>query len=215
MNDQELVPLIKRIAEGIANTFGNSCEVEICDLDHPDSTVIAIYNGHVSGRKIGDSISKLGIKILKENQPHMEDLIGYRSNTPDGKVIKSTSIFIKSGKVNICLGINIDCTYLALAHSTLSNLISIDEGVSDELYSLSSNEFLEQAISEAFEQVGKPPSLMNKNDRIKIVEYIDERGALLMQKGVPTIAEKLNVSRYTIYNYLKEIKKTNKSNIPG
>jgi len=212
MNDSELVSIIKRIAEGIAETFGNNCEVEICDLDHPDSTIIAIYNGHVSGRKIGDSISKLGIKILKENHPYTEDLIGYKSTTQDGKIIKSSSIFIKSGKVNICLGINIDCTYLALAHSTLANLINIDEGVSDELYSLSSNDFLEQVIAEAFELVGKPPTLLNKSDRIRIVEYIDERGALFMQKGVVTIAEKLNVSRYTVYNYLKEIRKTH---VPG
>ena len=215
MNDHELVSLVKRIAEGIANTFGNNCEVEICDLNHPDSTIIAIHNGHVSGRKLGDSISTLGIKILRENQPYTEDLIGYRSNTPDGKIIKSSSIFIKSGKVNICLGINIDCTYLSLAQSTIASMISIDEGVCDELYSLSSNDFLEQVISEAFDLVGKPPALMDKSDRIRIVEHLDERGALFMQKGVVTIAEKLNVSRYTIYNYLQEIRKTKKTNIPG
>lgn len=215
MKDHELVSLVKRIAEGVANTFGSNCEVEICDLNHPDSTIVAIFNGHVSGRKLGDSISTLGIKILKENQPHTEDLIGYKSTTPDGKIIKSSSIFIKSGKVNICLGINIDCTYLSLAQSTIANLISIDDRVSDELYSLSSNEFLDQVISEAFELVGKPASLMNKSDRIRIIEHIDERGALFMQKGVVTIAEKLNVSRYTVYNYLREIRNAKKTNISG
>jgi len=40
----------------------------------------------------------------------------------------------------------------------------------------------------------------------------NERGVSLMQKAIPTIAEKLNVSRYTIYNYLKILEGENINN---
>lgn len=86
--------------------------------------------------------------------------------------------------------------------------------------------FLEGAMSGALEQivmsdeiisyVRKMVSGIEVNnetiglDVIKIVRFLDERGALLIQKGVQIIAEKLNVSRYTIYNYLNEINNKNK-----
>ena len=47
--------LLKQVAAGIAAQFGSSCEVVIHDLSrNPDHSIVAIINGHVSGRKVGD-----------------------------------------------------------------------------------------------------------------------------------------------------------------
>lgn len=109
----------------------------------------------------------------------------------------------------MALGINYDCTNIQMAVSSLESLIKIDFEINDEFHS-NSNEMLDNLLADAFKLVEKPVSLMTKEDRIKIVRFLDERGALLIQKGVQIIAEKLNVSRYTIYNYLNEINNKNK-----
>lgn len=203
MNEKEIIDILKRIAEGISKTFGNNCEVLISDLNNPDNSIISIYNGHVTGRKVGDPLSELGLKATKEK--HIEhDLINYHAKTRDGKLIKCSTIHIKLGKSWLCLGINYDYTNLAMAHSTLESFFKVEENLKDRFYS-NPNELLENMISEAFKQVGKPASLMNKEDRMKVVKYLDERGALVIQKSVQIVAEKLNVSRYTIYNYLNKI----------
>lgn len=203
MKRKEIIDILEKIAEGISKTFGDNCEVLVADLNNPNKSIISIYNGHVTGRKATDSLSVLGLKAIREK--HVEsDLINYHAKTKDGKLIKCSTFHIKAGKDVLALGINYDYTNLAMAHSTLENFFQVEEETKDEFYS-SSNEILEDMIADALKIIGKPPSLMNKADRIKVVKYLDERGALLIQKGVQIIADALNVSRYTIYNYLNEI----------
>lgn len=53
------------IARCIAEQFGQNCEVVLHDLTKPyDQTIVAIYNGHVTGRVIGGSGTNAGLEIL-------------------------------------------------------------------------------------------------------------------------------------------------------
>ena len=47
--------LLKRLAKGLAAQFGEDCEIVIHDLtgDSRKKTIVAIENGHVTGRKVG------------------------------------------------------------------------------------------------------------------------------------------------------------------
>ena len=48
-----------------------------------------------------------------------------------------------------------------------------------------------------------------------LVKYLRDNGGFSLKKGIQTVAKKMHVSRYTIYNYLKafeeEEKKENKN----
>ena len=46
------IDFLKRLAKGIAAQFGSNCEVVVHDLksEDPTSTIVAIENGHFSGR---------------------------------------------------------------------------------------------------------------------------------------------------------------------
>lgn len=73
------------------------------------------------------------------------------------------------------------------------------------------SEILENIIKEAIEKIGKPVSLMQKEDKLMVVKIAEEKGAFLIKSSISQIASEINVSRYTIYNYLEELK-TRKSN---
>ena len=47
-----------QLAKGISRQFGPNCEVVVHDLDSndPNSSIVAIENGHVTGRKVGDEM---------------------------------------------------------------------------------------------------------------------------------------------------------------
>src|SRR5699024_7433171 len=64
---------------------------------------------------------------------------------------------------------------------------------------------LTELFNEAIDYVGKPLAFMRKKERVQMIKYLNESGAFSIHKSIPIIAEKMNVSRYTIYNYLKEI----------
>ena len=53
MEKQEMLALLTSMARGIAKTFGKNCETLIQDLDRADHPILAIFNGHVTGREVG------------------------------------------------------------------------------------------------------------------------------------------------------------------
>ena len=52
-----MLQFLFRLAKALAAQFGPDCEVVIHDLlsNDPDSSIVAIENGHVSGRKLARS----------------------------------------------------------------------------------------------------------------------------------------------------------------
>ena len=56
---------------------------------------MAIYNGHVTGRKLGDGPSHVVLEQLGKAERDPSDHPSYLTRTPDGKILKSTSIYIR------------------------------------------------------------------------------------------------------------------------
>lgn len=57
--DAKLLELLEQIAKAIAAQFGSNCEVVLHELSGKSaySSIVAIENGHVTGRKVGDGPS--------------------------------------------------------------------------------------------------------------------------------------------------------------
>ena len=66
MFDAMTLDFLKQLAKGIAQQFGNDCEVVVHDLtsNNPDSSIVAIENGHVTSRKLGDGPSHVVLEAL-------------------------------------------------------------------------------------------------------------------------------------------------------
>jgi len=63
---QESLDFLLPMMEGIAGQFGDNCEVVLHDHSQGlESSIIAIINGHVTGRKVGDPSSNLGLEVLR------------------------------------------------------------------------------------------------------------------------------------------------------
>jgi len=112
MVEDSSLEMLVSTAHGIARQFGKDCEVCIHDLSVKDleHTIIFIINGHVSGRKIGDGASKVVLETLEaiEKGDIIVDHLGYRTTTQDGRILKSSTVFLKdsTGKYRWVLGIN-------------------------------------------------------------------------------------------------------------
>jgi predicted transcriptional regulator YheO len=204
MNKKEAFVFLNRLAEGLSKTFGNSCETVIHDMKNKKNSITAIYNGHVTGRKIGDGLDILGTN--KEVSDFFDgiDIVNCQGKTADGKLVKTSTFHLMGEGYHYTLGINFDYTILSIAESAIKELTKVGEGLEDAM-----NEFGENRLKDIFEDclgiVGKPVSIMNKEDRVRIITLLKEKNAFSFQKSIPFVSEKLNISRYTIYNYLKEL----------
>ena len=108
--DAKLLELLEQIAKAIAAQFGSNCEVVLHELSGKSaySSIVAIENGHVTGRKVGDGPSHVVLEQLGHEDDNAEDQLGYLTRTKDGKILKSSSVYIRdeTGKVTGILGIN-------------------------------------------------------------------------------------------------------------
>ena len=206
------------IAHGIARHFGSDCEVCIHDLQANDleHTICYIINGHVSGRKLGDGASKIVLETLEalKKGENVSDHLGYRTHTSDGRILKSSTIFLKdeTGKYRFILGINHDMTDFINAQSALSNIVENIETTDEDIYGqipLSVNDLLDNLIEQSVKLVGKTPALMTKDDKIKAIRFLNDSGAFLITKSGQKVCSYFGISKYTLYSYLDEAKNQN------
>ena len=47
---------------------------------------------------------------------------------------------------------------------------------------------------------------MHKEDKVEVIRYLQKRGVFLVKGAIEKVAKRLNVFRYTLHNYLSEIK---------
>jgi predicted transcriptional regulator YheO len=203
-----MIPLV----EGIANTFGKNCEVILHDIRNPQSSIIAIANGHISGRTVGSPMSEYGLASLRRGQ-FDQPVINYKKKTKDGKLLKSTSLFIKddNGKLIGFLCINYDISELTIAKNIINDLTNIVDDAdfdeeSTESYGSTVNEMLSSIVNKTLESVGKPVAFISKDEKVNIVLLLDSKGVFLIKGAIDYVAKVLCVSRYTVYNYLDEIR---------
>ncbi len=196
-----IIPLVDLIAEA----FGKNCEVALFEMSSNNS-IIYIANGHVTGRKVGDTMRQHEITSIQNVNGHNK-VLNYSSTTKEGRTLKSSMYFIKNdSEQNIgCLCINFDVSDLVVASKALENLLSIGQcqtnNVKDNI-----NDILIDIVNSTLNSIGIPISYLNKDDKVEIVKKLNDKGLFLIKGAVDYVAERLCVSRYTIYNYLEEIK---------
>lgn len=192
--------MLKQIADALAAQFGPNCEVVIHDLsaqnaEHP---IVYIVNGHVTGRKVGDGASYVVVEQLTTNDPAPRDHLAYLTRTPDGKILKSSTVYIRNskGKVSAILAINYDISKLLMVESAVHDLISTGEPQQEEPEKIVNvNDLLEELIQQSVSLVGKPVALMNKEDKVRAIRFLNQNGAFLVTKSGDKIAKYFGISK--------------------
>jgi predicted transcriptional regulator YheO len=201
------IPLVS----GLAKTFGENCEVVLHDFTDLKNSIVAIENGHVTNRDINSSMPDLTYIKVKKGEIE-ENMINYTGKSRDGRVLKSSTFYIRDDneKVIGCLCINFDLTELVAVKRVLNDIMKIDSDIvitkQEEESENKVNKVLEDLVTDTVNNMGKPIIYMTKEDKVNIVKKLNSQGAFLIKGSVEYLANVLCVSRFTIYNYLDEIK---------
>ena len=215
MTEDSSLEMLVSTAHGIARQFGKDCDVCIHDLSVKDleHTIIFIINGHVSGRKIGDGASKVVLETLEaiEKGDIIVDHLGYRTTTQDGRILKSSTVFLKdsTGKYRWVLGINYDVTALMNVDAALQSITTVESHDSngDGQIPLNVNDLLDNLINQSVKRIGKPPALMNKEEKIQAIQFLRDAGAFLITKSGDKVSNFYGISKFTLYSYIDQSKK--------
>ena len=205
--------LLKQIAHGLAVQFGSSCEIVIHDLRKKelDSSIVYIENGHVSNRKLGDGPSSVVLETLSRKPSQIQDRLSYLTKTEDGRILKSSTMYIRDDDDSIAyiFSLNYDITSLLTVESAIHSFISTEQKKEQETdnnqpqkITHNVNELLDTLIEQALALVGKPVAIMNKDDKVAVVQYLNNAGAFLITKSGDKIASLLGISKFTLYSYM-------------
>lgn len=215
MHHSQLERTLMRVAGAVAGLFGPGCEVVIHDVraQDLDSTIIFIENGEVSGRKLGDGPSQAVLTALKDKDGAPEDQVGYLMKTSDGKVIKSSTVYIRddSGQVHYVFAVNFDISALLAAQTALAGITQAEPGGDKpEKISNNVNDLLDALIEESVRRVGKPVALMSREDKIRAINFLNDAGALLITRSSEKICRVFDISKYTMYSYIDQLNSKSK-----
>ena len=201
------VPLV----QGLADLLGPACEVVLHDLAAMPHSIVAIENGHVTGRRAGDAPTDQMLRSLR----HADEIPDVRLylTSRDGKLLKSLAVTLRDddGRPVGVLGVNLDISDLVHAQRALATLTTLskagDDGAqTEEVFGGDIRDVLAGMIAAILNELGKTPATMTREEKMEVVKRLEERGAFLVKRSAEQVAEALDLSRFTIFSYLKEIR---------
>ena len=99
---------------------------------------------------------------------------------------------------------NWDLTEFYACNSALKDILETETGAVEEVITNDVSELLDALIQDSVRYVGKPVISMTKEDKIKGLKYLDDKGAFLIKKAGDKISKFYDISKYTLYNYLEQ-----------
>ncbi len=212
--DERIVEILKPVVKGIAALLGKNCEVVLHSFKDMEHSVVAIENGEITNRHIGSSLTDSGLEILNDAIKKNKEIVGpYKSVSPTGTPLRSVTIPIrnKKGKLIASLCLNMDLTAAISIREFLKPLTEFveDEKLSGDVIKSSSpsiDGLMRKVFNEVVLKAGAKGNLpVSKRNKL-IVRELYKRNFFQIKNSVNVAASKLGVSKFTIYNYLRELK---------
>ncbi len=90
-----------------------------------------------------------------------------------------------------------------MAENVIHELVSSTETAQTEPEKIVNiNDMLEDLIQQSVALVGKPVALMNKDDKVRAIQFLSQNGAFLVTKSGDKVAKYFGISKYTLYSYI-------------
>lgn len=213
-----------KLTEFLGAALGPDYEVALHDLTDRNRSIIAIANGHISGREIGAPLTNVALSILMDKSYETQDYrLHYSGVSAGGKQLRSCTMFIKqNGRLIGMLCINFDDSrYRAVSEQILrlchpdpfAKSLSQPEEESPappcrpETFRNSTEAVALDAIHHELERLGVSAERLTSDERLQIITALEESGIFLLKGSVKDVAAGLRCSQASVYRYLAQIRK--------
>lgn len=223
--EQEILQILAAAVRSIGSVLPGNTEIVLHDLRNPEFSIAEIANAHVTGRKKGDSVlaglrkDKAFITALEQSQERVTLLPDYETFSRDGTALRSSTAVYRGRDLRpfAALCVNVDNNGIEKARELLQTLSGVKRQNSAPLTEMRDAEQAPDSIEDLMKEIISNATGLNsggrradaKKAKMMAVQQMQERGIFLIKGGVEKAADALGVTRYTIYNYLDELKNAN------
>jgi len=158
----------------------------------------------LTGTLVEATPSHVVLEAMKEGKKNIPDHYNYLTKTHDGRILRSSTIYIKdeNGKPIGIFAINYDMTDLMMAQSIINAMAQPAAADEPERIPTNVNELLDDLLEQSVRLIGRPVAMMNKEDKVRAISFLNDSGAMLITKSGDKIAKYFGISKYTLYSYL-------------
>jgi len=209
-NNKAIFNNLKNVVDCVAQVFGSNCEVVLHSLKDPGHSVIKIANGQITGRKVGSPLTDFSIELLKKAKSSGKDVIrNYFNKLDDGTLLKSSDVVIKNDRGDpiglLCINIDLSVPlYDFVREFTAKGRKFSEEAV--ERFPSHPNELVDRMLEVATTRINSNEEISASDKNKEIVIELYKSGIFDIRGAIDIIAKAIGVSRYTVYNYIREAK---------
>ena len=203
-----------QMMRSLADMLGCRYELILHDLSQLESSVVAVQ-GNITNRKPGAPATNFLIQMLKQYGDEAPNSVNYKNVLPDGRILRSSTTFIRDEEGHIIgsLCINQDLTDFMVVSKLIKEFTAFAESEDEahphqEVFAYDISEVMESMVQSELDTVRIPTAYMQKEDKRSIVQRLKNKGIFDIKGSVEYVAERLGVTNFTIYNYLKEVRCT-------
>lgn len=214
MTDQQLLDMYINIAEFISLCFSGDVEVVVHDLSHLDSSAVALFNNHVSGRDKGAPMTDMGLLFISDERfKEKKWVTNYQGVTDQGVIVKSSTFFIRnmSGKLIGSLCVNVDVRKYEALKKLVESMLPASQAEkpngSPERLQAAPVSPLMREIASRCSASGRGVDDFGMADRLHIIATLDGQQFFERKGAISETADGLKISEPSVYRYLHLVRK--------
>ncbi|MFC9600179.1 transcriptional regulator [Peribacillus butanolivorans] len=226
----KIMDYYKELVGFLGLVMGENCEIALQDVSDEKHCIVAIANGHISGRKVGSPLTDLALKFIKSEVWKEKDYIcNYTGKTRNNKILNSSTFFIKeNGKLLGMFCINIDNSKfidlsqeilrlgfgggIKLPSEALTGISTVQPSL-NTTYTETENFFenpediVNSVFKEFYEEKKIPTERLTQEEKMELIERLESTGVFNLKGSISHIADKLMVSEASVYRYRSKLQK--------
>lgn len=197
------------VVDGLAMLIGPHCEIVLHSLEDLKCSAIRIANGEHTGRKVGSPITDLALRMLHDMSDTDSNVSNaYFTRAKNGVLMKSVTIAIRNDEQRVigllCINMNLDVPFSQIMATFMPP--EIQSVASSVNFASSVEELVTQTLEFTIEEVSADRNVSNNAKNRQIVLNLYEKGIFDIKDAINQVADRLNISRHTVYLYIRQFK---------
>lgn len=208
--DKMILRSYEAVVDGIASLIGPFCEIVLHSLEDLNTSAIKIANGENTGRQVGSPITDLALKMLRDIEGSERNFSrSYFTRAKGGVMMKSITIAIRNGDNRVigllCINVNLDAPFTEILQSFMPTQ-EAREATSSVNFASDVEELVDQTVERTIEEINANKLVSNNTKNRQIVMELYDKGIFDIKDAINRVAERLNISKHTVYLYIRQRK---------
>ncbi len=209
-HDKIILRSYEAVVDGIASLIGQFCEIVLHSLEDLNTSAIRIANGENTGRQVGSPITDLALKMLKDIEGSERNFSrAYFTRAKGGVLMKSITVAIRNGDNRVigllCMNVNLDAPFSQVLHSFMPTE-EAEAAASSVNFASDVEELVDQTVERTIDEVNADKMVSNNTKNRQIVMELYDKGIFDIKDAINRVADRLNISKHTVYLYIRQRK---------